>query len=451
MHFASHWFVAVVVLMFGAASARAAEAPTTSSATPMKFAFGSGRTVYDYRQVLPINTYSKEAGFGLEPGASVTAAPLAASKDALSGDYLTSDKPFLFSVTAPEGNYRVTVTFAGPTEGGSVVTVKAESRRLMLLNLHVPAGKTETRTFTVNVHTPALPGGGHVKLKEREKDALHWDDKLTLEFSGQHPAVCAVEIARADDVTTVFLAGDSTVTDQTKEPWYAWGQALQAFFADKVAIANYAESGESLKSFAGAKRWDKVIGSMKKGDWLLIQFGHNDEKDKAADAGAFKSYKKLLEKFVADARQRGGKPVLLTPMHRRTFGADGKITNSHGEFPDAVRAVAKEQNVPLIDLLDMSQKMYEAWGPEQSVKAFVHYPAHTFPGQDQPLKDNTHFNAYGGYEIARCVVQGMKDDKLELAEHLRDVPPFDPSHPDPIDQVNIPPSPLTATATPEGR
>src|SRR5207302_2127569 len=105
-----------------------------------------------------------------------------------------------------------------------------------------------------------------------------------------------------------------------------------------------------------------------------------------------------------------GQPVLVTSMNRRTFGADGKITNSLGDFPEAVRQVAREEKVPLIDLHAMSAKFYEAMGPTDSTRAFVQYPANTFPGQPKELKDNTHFNAYGAYELARCVVEGIKAD-----------------------------------------
>jgi lysophospholipase L1-like esterase len=250
-----------------------------------------------------------------------------------------------------------------------------------------------------------------------------------------------LEVRPADDAVTVFIAGDSTVCDQGKEPWCAWGQMLPRFFAPGVAIANYAESGESARSSISERRLEKIAETIKPGDYLLIQFGHNDQKDKGANAGPFTTYQEALKKYLDAARQHGANPVLITSMNRRSFDDAGKITNSLGDFPEAVRQRAKEQNVPL----------YEAWGEEKSVKAFVHYPANTFPGQTKELKDNTHFNAYGAYELARCVIEGIKADKLGIAKFLADdMPAFDPSHPDPAEAWVLPMSPTTASTTPEG-
>jgi len=167
-------------------------------------------------------------------------------------------------------------------------------------------------------------------------------------------------------------------------------------------------------------------------------------KEKGEGIGAFTSFSDSLREYVNEARKRGANPVLLTPMNRRNFDSDGKIINTHGDYPEAVRRVAKEMDVPLIDLHAMSKTLYEAWGPGQSKRAFVQYPAHTFPGQDKELKDNTHFNAYGAYELARCVVEGIRQDKLPLARSIADdVGPFDPAKPDPPEKVDIPTSPVT--------
>ncbi len=135
---------------------------------------------------------------------------------------------------------------------------------------------------------------------------------------------------------------------------------ITRFFNDKIAIANHAESGESLKSSYGAKRLDKVLSLMKPGDYLLIQYGHNDEKEKGEGIGAFTSYKASLRQFVQAAKAKGGNVILINPMHRRNFGADGKVVNSHGDYPEAVRQAAAEENVPFIDLTVMSKDLYEA-------------------------------------------------------------------------------------------
>jgi lysophospholipase L1-like esterase len=241
------------------------------------------------------------------------------------------------------------------------------------------------------------------------------------------------------ETITVYLAGDSTVTDQPNEPYNSWGQMLPRFFKATVAVANHAESGESLKSFTGAKRIDKIMSTIKPGDYLFVQFGHNDQKDKAPGAGAFTTYAGALRKYVAEARAKGAVPVLITPVSRRSFGLEGKkIVNNLGDFPDAVARVAQDLTVPLIDLNAMSHAFYEAMGPDKSKRAFA-------PG------DNTHHDNYGSYELARCVVEGIRAAKLDLAKELaEDAGTFDPSRPDAMETFAVPASPPAATAKPDG-
>ena len=159
-----------------------------------------------------------------------------------------------------------------------------------------------------------------MKLKDREKasEQWAWDEKLTLEFNGARPAMDAIEIQKVD-VPTMFLLGDSTVCDQPSEPYASWGQMLTRFFGPGVAIANHAESGESLRSSLGAKRLDKVLSLMRPGDYLLIQYGHNDEKEKGEGVGAFTTFKASLKHFVERAKQKGGIPVLITPVQRQNI------------------------------------------------------------------------------------------------------------------------------------
>ena len=227
---------------------------------------------------------------------------------------------------------------------------------------------------------------------------------------------------------------------------------LPRFFGPGVAVSNQAESGLALFSFERQKRLDKILSMMKKGDYLFIQFGHNDQKDKRADAGPFTTYKANLKRFVAAARSKGGIPVLVTPMERRRFDKNGKQTATLADYAEAVRQVGTEEQVPVIDLNAMSLKFYAALGPAKSTKAFVHYPENTFFGQDKTLKDDTHHNNYGGYELARCVVEEIKINVPELAKHFaKDVGTFDPSNPDPPDKFEIPASPIAGgTEQPAG-
>jgi lysophospholipase L1-like esterase len=213
---------------------------------------------------------------------------------------------------------------------------------------------------------------------------------------------------------------------------------LPRFFKPGVAIANNAESGESLRSSLSAHRLDKVLSTMKAGDYLIIQYGHNDEKEKGEGIGAFTTYKADLKTFVTESRKHGGIPVLVTPVQRRTFDLAGKITNSHGDYPEAVRQVAREENVPLIDLNATSKLFYEALGPEKSKIAFKD-------------GDGTHHNNYGSYELAKCIVEGIKRANLGIAKFLlNDTPVFDPSRPDPVASFSVPASPIITSTKPLG-
>ncbi|HEU4636377.1 MAG TPA: rhamnogalacturonan acetylesterase [Edaphobacter sp.] len=328
-----------------------------------------------------------------------------------------SDAPFFVSFPATDGNYRVTVELGG--DAAATTTVRAESRRLMLEQEATKPGQYSTESFVVNVRTPSIRGGDRVHLKPREIGALDWDDKLTLEFNGQHPSVHRIKVEAVKDVPTVYLAGDSTVVDQDKEPWAAWGQMLPRFFGPKVAIANHAESGETIRSFETEKRWEKIFSTIKAGDYLMLQFAHNDQKPGRGYVPAETDYTALVEKYVAQARSVGAHPILVTSMNRRSFDDAGKITDTLAPYPQTLRKIAAEQKLPLVDLNAMSKVMWEAMGPEGTLKAFVHYPANTFPGQTTELADNTHFNSYGAYELALCVVQSLRDQNSPLARWMR--------------------------------
>ncbi len=361
----------------------------------------------------------------------------------------TSEAAFFVSVAEPEGNYRVTVDLGGG-EQAAVTTVKAESRRLMVNQESTGPAKTSKRSFLVNVRTDAISPAEKVRLKSREVGALDWDEKLSLEFTGTHPSVRSIKIEPVQ-APTVYLAGDSTVVDQDKAPWAAWGQVLPSFFNDKVAIANHAESGETIRSFVSERRFDKIMSTLRSGDYLFMQFAHNDQK---AGSGfvPIPMYKDLLRRYINLARSKGAHPVLVTSMNRRSFAADGTIQQTLGDYPDATREVAREEKVPLVDLNAMSKTLFEAMGPEGTLKAFVHYPANSFPGQTEALADNTHFNSYGALELAKCVLQGIRDAHLPLAHDIRrGVPDFNPHHPDQPSVWQVPDDPFLSAQTPYER
>ncbi len=439
------WNGRVIVVLF---SVLALGSTVSGQDGALRFDFGPGAVATGWRQVLPEIVYSDDAGFGFEPGASVQGVERAGG-DALTGDFCAGNQPFFFSAAVPkEGNYRVTVTL-GDRQGESSTTIKAELRRLMIEEVQTVTGQIATVNFIVNTRIPRIAAvddirAGAVRLKtprETTQEAWAWDNLLTLEFNGARPAVCAVEIVPVE-VPTVFVLGDSTVCDQSTEPYTSWGQMLTRFFKSTVAIANHGESGESYSASLGRRRIDKIASLMKPGDYLLMQFGHNDQKERGENVGPFLNHKDNIKRHIVMVRSRGGVPVIISPMERRRFDNEGKVAPSLADYAEASRQAAREEGVAFIDLNAMSVKFYEAMGPEKSAEAFA------APGGRQ---DNTHHNNYGAYELAKCIVQGIRDNKLEIAEHIVDgFAEFDPARPDPMETFALPPSPERTTQRPLG-
>lgn len=366
----------------------------------------------------------ERGGHGMEPGGT--------------------DRDLLFSVALPEGTYRVTVRLGDAARAGDT-TVKAEARRLMLRNIATRAGESIERRFLVNIRTPALPpppltapGGSAVRIDARDAGEFTWDEKLTLEFVGQ-PAVQMVRIDPVD-APTLFLAGDSTVTDQYAEPAASWGQMLPAMLDDTIAVANHAKSGATLKSFLTDLRFDKLLAGMKPGDWLFIQFGHNDQKAQWPQtyADADISYPAWLRAYIAEARRRGAHPVLVTSPERRNFDAQGKIIDTLGAYAAAMRKVAAQAQVPLIDLQADSRAIYEALGPDGAPSAF-----------NDGGKDKTHHNDYGAWLLASAVAQRIRTQIPALAPHVT-AAPFLPGKPPSAGAVAIVPSLIHSDQRPAG-
>ncbi|HKB92416.1 MAG TPA: rhamnogalacturonan acetylesterase, partial [Opitutaceae bacterium] len=256
-----------------------------------------------------------------------------------------------------------------------------------------------------------------------------WDEKLTLEFSDANPAVSSIEIVPEKTPETVYLIGDSTVTDQMMEPWAAWGQIFPRWFKPPILIANYAESGETASGFITELRWSKLLSEIHRGDYVLMQFGINDQRV------PIEQFEKALQQFIADSRDHGAIPVLVTSQNLRRLDEQGHAVQTLGEYPAAMREIAANSNVPLIDLNAMSMKLYEALGPKKLPTMFV---------------DDTHQNGYGAYQLAKCVIQGLVDAKIPFTENLIDWKPFDPSRPDALEDFHLPPDPQLDPARPGG-
>ncbi len=350
----------------------------------------------------------------------------------------------------PDGNYRVKMKIGGELEPG-ITTVRAESRRLYIENMMTSEGEFVEVEFTVNKRSTKISDTESVRIKKRETHKLNWDEDLTIEIVGYNIQVREITIAPVEEVVTVFLCGNSTVVDQDNEPWGSWGQMIPRFFDENVSIANYAESGESANTFIAARRLKKLLTQIKPGDYLFVEFGHNDQKQKGEGKGAYTSYYNSLREFITEGRKHGAHVVLVTPTQRRSFDENGKIRDTHEDYPDAMKKLAADENVPLIDLHAMTRTLYEALGPEESKKAFVHYPADTFPGQTEALEDNTHFSPYGAYQVAKCVIEGMISLDLPLVQYLRDdYSRYDPADPDVPNQFLWIPSGFVEIEKPDG-
>ncbi|WP_229223618.1 GDSL-type esterase/lipase family protein [Duganella sp. sic0402] len=415
-------FVILALLASACAQVAAADA--------WHFAFGESKPAAGHTAVRAEMMYDAQRGYGFEAGAEV--------HDAAS--YLTSEKPFFFSADLPEGNYNVTVTLGG-TQAAST-TVKAELRRLMLEGVKTAPGAVTTRTFTVNIRTPRIPtaagvAAGAVQLKvprETVQEAWAWDRRLTLEFNGEHPAIRAIDIAPVK-TPTLFLLGDSTVCDQPGEPYSSWGQMLPRFLKPGIAVANHGESGETYRDSLARRRLDKILSAMRPGDTVLMQFGHNDQKQiKEGKGGPFTTYKDEIRAHVEAIRVHGGVPVIVSSMERRRFDDNGKVVPTLTDYANAARQSAQELRVAFIDLNAMSKSFYEALGPDKSAAAF----AEPLPGKI----DNTHHNSYGSYQLAQAVLTGLRQTGLPVAAYIADgYGNFDPAHPDQVATFHIPPSP----------
>ena len=222
---------------------------------------------------------------------------------------------------------------------------------------------------------------------------------------------------------TIVLAGDSTMAAKLpdKRPETGWGEMLASHFKDgAVRVENRAMNGRSTKTFISEGRWQKIIDDLRKGDFVFVQFGHNDEsKDKGERYTPPEDYKKNLVRFVEEVRAKGGNPVLMTPVMRRRFDKDGKFYDTHGEYPGIVRDVAKELKAPLIDMHRSSEVVIVKYGVEGSKKLFLQLKPGENANYPNGIEDNTHFSPLGAEEMAQLVVDGIRANKLKLSKYLR--------------------------------
>jgi lysophospholipase L1-like esterase len=221
--------------------------------------------------------------------------------------------------------------------------------------------------------------------------------------------------------TTVFIIGDSTAANKltTAYPETGWGMPFSYFFDQTVEVNNLAKNGRSTRTFLSEGLWDTALSTMKKGDYVLIQFGHNDEsKEKVDRYTSPEQYKENLTKFVNEARAKQATPILITPVSRRKFDKDGKAMETHQVYTPLVKEVASKLNVPLIDLDEKSRALYQQFGEENSKLLFLQLQPNEHPNYPDGKVDNTHFSELGARKIAQLVLQEMKSLKLPLAQYV---------------------------------
>jgi lysophospholipase L1-like esterase len=220
----------------------------------------------------------------------------------------------------------------------------------------------------------------------------------------------------------VFLAGDSTMANKPADlPERGWGMALPELLRAPNLVDNHAQNGRSTKSFIDEGRWAAVVAALRPGDFVIIQFAHNDEKqeDPKRYTDPATTFRENLRRFIADTRERGAQPILATPVVRRKFDREGRLIDTHGAYPDAVRAVAREEQVPLLDLERATRTWLQAEGDVPSRKFFMWIEPGLYPKIPDGRKDDTHFVAAGARKVAELAAAEMRAQQLPLAEWLR--------------------------------
>ena len=223
---------------------------------------------------------------------------------------------------------------------------------------------------------------------------------------------------------TIYTIGDSTMSNKKnpdKNPEHGWAQVLSQFFTAEVQIDNRAVNGRSTKSFIAEGRWDSIVTQLQPGDYVFIQFGHNDQKFKDPDrfTNPYTAYRTNLVRFVAETRAQGAHPILFTSIVRRNFNEFGVLIDTHGEYPLVVRMVANELKVPLIDLQTLTEAWEISYGVEASKQLHLHFKPGEHPYYPNGKEDNTHLSKKGATAIAIMVVEVIEQQQIDLKKYIK--------------------------------
>ncbi|MFD1953363.1 fibronectin type III domain-containing protein [Paenibacillus thailandensis] len=401
----------------------AAAAPDAPAALPegdiVRFDFGPGALADGYIRVDASTSYSGQLKYGFADTSAVTEQDRGIA-DPIKSDFAVPQNTS-FLVDLPNGDYTVSL-IAGDPAGATNIAIKAENIQ-KVQNTSKAAGQYLEMDFEI-----ALVDG-----------------QLNLDFTGTAPNINSLVLSKQEERTageqpTVYIAGDSTV--QTYDPYWkpeaGWGQMIAKYFTDDVVFDNRAIGGRSSKSFINEGRLDEILRAIKPGDYFLVQFGHNDATISIPERYASPAdYKNYLKTYINGARQRGATPILVTPVGRRDYNADtGKFNVSFPEYVQAMKEVAAELDVKLVDLSSLSVAYYDSIGPEGTLSVFLHVEAGIYAAFPNGSTDNTHFQEYGAIQIARLVAGGIRELGLPLSDFVQEIEP--PSA--------VPPKPAGVTA-----
>ncbi|PTT76720.1 MULTISPECIES: rhamnogalacturonan acetylesterase [unclassified Chryseobacterium] len=236
--------------------------------------------------------------------------------------------------------------------------------------------------------------------------------------------IVASTLIMAQQKPTLFLIGDSTMATKEnpdKNPEHGWGQVLPQFLTNGIEIQNHAVNGRSSKSFRTEGRWDQVEKQLKKGDFVIIQFGHNDQKikDSTKFTNPYTQYRANLERYVNEARAKGAIPVLMTSIVRRNFNENGVLIDTHKEYPLVVRMVANDLKVPFVDMQLLTEQMEIAYGPENSKKLHLYYKEGEDPYYPKGKEDDTHLSKLGAETVAKLAAKSLKTLKIGLEKYIK--------------------------------
>ncbi|WP_304441436.1 fibronectin type III domain-containing protein [Demequina sp. NBRC 110057] len=366
---------------------------------------GPGDTAPGAIKVDQTTAYGADQRIGFVDTSEVTGADRATG-DATRGDLVTVGDTELV-IDVPNGDYTVDL-IAGDPEADTDIAMTVE-QMAKVQQTAVDAGDTLEMSFDLAVV----------------------DGQITIEFGGTAPNLASLVLTQhtpreAGDQPTAWVTGDSTVQTYTSDyqPQAGWGQMLERYLTDDVEVTNKAIGGRSSKNFISQGRLDEVLLQIQPGDYLFVQFGHNDNSYGVDDRyAAPDDYYEYLRTFIDGAVQRGAQPIVVTPVSRRSYAEDGTANVSFPEYVDAATRLAEETGTPLVDLSASSRAYLTEIGPEAAKSVFLHVPAGVYPNRPSGTEDDTHFQEYGAIQMARLVATDVAELDIPLADDVVEVEP----------------------------